>query len=250
MANGWIYLHRKLLDCSLWQGGEAYDRRSAWIDLLLLANHSNKTIVFDGHKMVIERGQYLTSIRKLSERWRWSKDRTVRYISLLEELEMIHRDSNTKRTLITIINYDVYQVSQDTNKDTDKDADKDADKDTDKPQTININKLNKLNKDSKRSSKSKKDRPEKHKHGEYQHVLLTDAEYQRLINDYGESRTLQAIKKVDEYCQQFGKSYKDYNLTLRKWGFSDDKPKGKNNFNNFTGRQYDAVELEKKLLGG
>ena len=62
-------------------------------------------------------------------------------------------------------------------------------------------------------------RPTRHRFGEFQHVLLTDDEYQKLIKDYGEFQTKQAIKKVDEYCEQSGKSYKNYNLTLRKWGF-------------------------------
>lgn len=59
----------------------------------------------------------------------------------------------------------------------------------------------------------------RHKYGEYGHVMLTDKQYQKLIDDYGEDATKKAIKKVDEYCQQYGKSYKDYNLTLRKWGY-------------------------------
>lgn len=65
----------------------------------------------------------------------------------------------------------------------------------------------------------------RHKYGEYNHVLLTDDQYKRLCDDYGEEATKQAIKKVDEYCQQYGKSYKDYNLTLRKWGYDGIKTK-------------------------
>lgn len=57
----------------------------------------------------------------------------------------------------------------------------------------------------------------RHKHGEYKHVLLTDEQYQKLLDDLGESKLTEYIKKVDEYCQQYGKSYKDYNLTIRKW---------------------------------
>ena len=65
----------------------------------------------------------------------------------------------------------------------------------------------------------KREKITKHKHGEYGHVMLTDDQYKKLCDDYGEEATLKAIKKVDEYCQQYGKSYKDYNLTLRKWGY-------------------------------
>ena len=68
--------------------------------------------------------------------------------------------------------------------------------------------------------KSKEEREEKRHHfGEYGHVMLTDEQLKKLNADYGEEATRQAIKKVDEYCQQNGKRYKDYNLTLRKWGF-------------------------------
>ena len=73
--------------------------------------------------------------------------------------------------------------------------------------------------------KEKKEKPIHHKYGEYNHVLLTDEQYKKLCDDYGEENTKLAIKKVDEYCQQYGKSYKDYNLTLRKWGYDGIKTK-------------------------
>lgn len=60
-------------------------------------------------------------------------------------------------------------------------------------------------------------KPQKHKHGEYKHVLLTDEECSRLLNDYGEETTELYIKKVDEYCQMKGKTYKDYNLAIRNF---------------------------------
>lgn len=60
-------------------------------------------------------------------------------------------------------------------------------------------------------------KPQRHKHGEYKHVLLTDEQYSKLIADYGKDRTELYIRKVDEYCQQTGKTYKDYNLTIRNF---------------------------------
>ena len=61
-------------------------------------------------------------------------------------------------------------------------------------------------------------KPPKKKYGEYQHVKLTDDEYKRLCDDFGESMTKKAINAVDKYCQETGKTYKDYNLTIRRWG--------------------------------
>ena len=58
---------------------------------------------------------------------------------------------------------------------------------------------------------------ELHKHGEYKHVLLTDEQLKKLNEDFGNDTVALYIRKVDEYCQQTGKTYKDYNLTIRNW---------------------------------
>ena len=56
-------------------------------------------------------------------------------------------------------------------------------------------------------------------YGEYQNVKLTDNEFSRLINDYGEKETLEAIKYLDEYIEMKGTKYKSHNMALRKWVF-------------------------------
>ena len=106
---GWIILHRKIQECDIWLADEPFDRRSAWVDLLLSANHEDNDMIFDGHKITIQRGQYLTSVRKLSARWGWGKNKTLSYLRLLEECEMITKEADSRRTLITIVNYDIYQ---------------------------------------------------------------------------------------------------------------------------------------------
>lgn len=59
----------------------------------------------------------------------------------------------------------------------------------------------------------------KHKYGEYKHVLLTDKEYERLINDYGEDDTRAAIKFLDEYIEEKHYKSNSHNLALRRWVF-------------------------------
>lgn len=55
----------------------------------------------------------------------------------------------------------------------------------------------------------------KKRYGEYQHVLLTDTQYNKLKEDVPNLENW--IRKVDEYCQIHGKTYKDYNLVIRNW---------------------------------
>ncbi len=69
----------------------------------------------------------------------------------------------------------------------------------------------------------------KHKYGEYQHVLLTDTDRERLVNDYGEEETHKAIKYLDEYIETSGKKYKNHYLVMRKWVFDAVKERATKN---------------------
>lgn len=106
---GWIKTYRKIQDCWIWLDKEPFDKRSAWIDLLLTANHADKKILFNGELITIERGQILTSIRKLADKWKWSYDKVLRFLRLIESDGMIKKESDNFRTLITIENYELYQ---------------------------------------------------------------------------------------------------------------------------------------------
>lgn len=109
MDKGWIKLHRKIQDSWLWEEKEPYDKRSAWVDLLLSVNHADKKLLFNGEVITVERGQLLTSIRSLSGRWQWSINKVYRFLKLLEGDGMLLRDSDSSRTLLTVVNYEIYQ---------------------------------------------------------------------------------------------------------------------------------------------
>ena len=60
-------------------------------------------------------------------------------------------------------------------------------------------------------------KPVKHKYGEYNHVLLTDPEYEKLCKDFGEDIANRAITYLDEAIEMKGYKYKSHNLAIRKW---------------------------------
>ena len=115
MSSGWIKLYRQLQDCWIWLDKEPFDKRSAWVDLLLTANHSDKKILFNGELITIKRGQILTSVRKLSAKWKWSVNKVYRFLKLLEDDEMLQKESDKDRTLLTIENYSIFQCCEYTN---------------------------------------------------------------------------------------------------------------------------------------
>ena len=105
---GWIKIHRQIQNCLIWDD-KPFNMASAWIDLLLLANHEDKETIFDKKPILVKRGQRITSVRELSARWGWGKDKTLRFLRLLESEKMIVKESDSRKTLLTIVNYGIYQ---------------------------------------------------------------------------------------------------------------------------------------------
>lgn len=111
-SKGWIKVHRQLQDCPIWYG-ERFSKGQAWVDLLLLANHRDKKILFNGEFVTIKKGQYLTSMVKLAEKWKWSRPTVSKFLKLLESDKMISLTVDNVKTLITIEKYSVYQLNDD-----------------------------------------------------------------------------------------------------------------------------------------
>lgn len=74
--------------------------------------------------------------------------------------------------------------------------------------------------DFKEKSTLKSAKKEKHAHGEYKHVRLTDEEHDKLVSEYGEDTTNDAIRLLDEYIEEKGTKYKSHYLAMKRWVFS------------------------------
>lgn len=70
---------------------------------------------------------------------------------------------------------------------------------------------------------SKKDKPVRHKYGQYQNVLLSDEQMEKLKNEFPTDYK-ERIENVSEYCKSKGKTYSDYLATIRSWARRDNKP--------------------------
>ena len=119
MAGGYVKLHRDIMDHWLWQR-KPFDEGRAWVDLILLANHATTRAPYKGEIIEFERGTVNRSITWLAERWGWSRDKTRRFLRLLERDQMVTVDTSTHRTTITIEKYAFYQDGRATDKATDK----------------------------------------------------------------------------------------------------------------------------------
>lgn len=108
MVEGWLKLYRSIQNHWLWED-KPFSRGQAFIDLLLMANHKDNKILFNGELIEIKRGSRITSLRQLSDAWGWSTTKVKKFLELLEKENMITVKSDNKKTLVTIENYGIYQ---------------------------------------------------------------------------------------------------------------------------------------------
>lgn len=274
---GWVKIHRDLLDNELWSD-KPFTKGQAWIDLLLLANHRDKNALLGNCTELVERGSLITSELKLMERWGWGRKKVKLFLNFLESQKMIERNANNKRTAITIVNYGFYQ-----------------DCDLEEEQQKNSKGIAKEQpRDSTGTAKGHKQERKKERRKEYidtdvsimQHSIsaIINAWNQlepygikmiyrinqgskrytsltKLINQFGEEKVIDGIDKVkaSEFLQ--GKTDARFSLNF-DWfinpnnfakildGKYDEKfKKQMKNNNNFERRHYDMDDLESKLLG-
>ena len=248
---GWIKLQKSISEHWLWEDPVIF---KAWIDLLISVNYTDKKILFDGNLVTVKAGQLITSIRKLATRWKCSKERVNKILGLFQKDGMILIDKTTRRTLLTVVNYSVYQNYGDSNKDTDKDTEKDSNKDTDSPQHKNITN----NKEYKKESEEPELPPVKKSRfpvGKYQNVFLSNDEAAKLNQEFGLVDSQRVIEKLSEYMQTSGKKYADHYAVIAKWIREDranPKPAPKpNKVNDYNQRNYtneDITDMERKKL--
>ena len=105
---GYIAIHRQIEDSPIWLG-ESFSRGQAWIDLLLLANHKDFTVLFRGAFVQRKRGKVNRSISYLADRWQWTRRKTTKFLKALESEGMVSLSIDPRDTEITIINYDKFQ---------------------------------------------------------------------------------------------------------------------------------------------
>ena len=104
----YIYLDRGILDHWTYKD-KPFNRSMAWIDMLLIADHTTHTKLWRGKPTVFKRGDVNLSITELSKRWGWSRGKTRRFILNLEMDGMINIKRTPERTVITIVKYGTFQ---------------------------------------------------------------------------------------------------------------------------------------------
>lgn len=135
MDRGWISIYRKIQDSEIWSG-EKFTKGQAWVDMILMANHKDKTFFIRGNEVKVKRGQIARAERTFCEKWGWSRGKVRRYFEWLETRHQIVQQKSKLISILTLVNYNKFQQNGT------------SDSTTDGPQTVQqTDQNNNVNKD-------------------------------------------------------------------------------------------------------
>lgn len=213
-AQGWVAICRAIQEHWLWTE-KPFSKGQAWIDLIMLANYEDKKMPYKGEVITCERGTVNLSITLLADRWGWSRDKTRKFLRLLESDNMVTVKATTHRTTITIENYALYNDVPAT-----KRRQNDSKPTASRQQADTTNNNNNINNDNNINNNI---------YGEFKNVVLSNEELEKLKDKY--SNYEEYIEKLSAYMASKGKRYKSHYATILAWARKD-KKEGKANAGN------------------
>ena len=109
MEQGWISLHRKILDNPIVCKDSDYF--SVWCYLLLNATHDSYDAEFKSKRITLKKGQLITGRKVISDKFNISESKVQRILKKLEIEQQIEQQTSNKKRLITVLNWSDYQKS-------------------------------------------------------------------------------------------------------------------------------------------
>lgn len=110
MAEGFIKLHRQITENEFYFS-ERFTKLQAWVDLLLLATYKHRTIFIRGIELKLNPGDICYSQLSLSKRWKWNERTVNKFLTALQNREMIQTRITNVTTIISILKWNEYQFT-------------------------------------------------------------------------------------------------------------------------------------------
>ena len=266
--NGFVKLHRKMIGWGWYSDCVVKD---VFLHILMVATF--KPAQYLGYEL--KPGQAVIGLKKLSIELGFSIQQIRTALKKLESTGEISLFSTNRFTIATVENWEFYQGDDDcfnkqdlncegiVNNDfhNSKNGQKSTSKSTscmpcnsngfdevptnestNEQQTSNKQITNKQQhlKNVKNVKNVKKvnnnnNKPIRHRYGEFDHVMLSDEDMQKLQEEFPEDWP-ERIRNLDEYIECSGKSYKNHLLTIRTWARRDEQKQSKGKQ-----KEYDAI---------
>ncbi|UBH21601.1 conserved phage C-terminal domain-containing protein [Macrococcus armenti] len=110
--SGWIKLHRKITDSAVFDNEKIL---KVFIYCLTSASHKDHDQLVGNQIVHLKPGQFIFGRKVWSERLKIKERTLYDYMKTLESLQIININSNNKFSVVTIVNWGVYQLQDDDN---------------------------------------------------------------------------------------------------------------------------------------
>ena len=110
MSNGWIKLHRKTLDNPIVM--KDTDHFAVWMWLLLNATHSDHDTIYEGQRLTLKAGQFITGRKIISKELKINESKIQRILKTFEIEQQIEQQTNPRCRLISILRWSDYQLDE------------------------------------------------------------------------------------------------------------------------------------------
>jgi DNA replication protein DnaD len=211
---GYFKLWRELYTKPIWTNSTP-EQKVVLMTIMAMANFRPNKWEWQGQQFILQEGQFITSLDSLvKECGSGVTIRNVRTaLKRFENLGFLTNQSTKTGRLITVANWELYQGN---GIEGDKESDKEPTKKRQRPDKDLTPK-----EEGKEIKKDKKDI-----YISCQHLSMTEEEYKKLVEAYGE----ETVKDKLEYAENYAKlkNYKSLYLTLSNWLKADKKKEGTN----------------------
>ncbi|EBF5172468.1 DnaD domain-containing protein [Listeria monocytogenes] len=113
MSHGWVKLHRDLKEKPIWRSSTP-EQKTILVTLLMMANHKENEWEWMGKPFKAKPGEFVTSIKSITEECgKGISSQNVRTaLKRFENYGFLTKESTKVNTLINIVNWGVYQDSE------------------------------------------------------------------------------------------------------------------------------------------
>lgn len=110
---GYVKIHRQMLSNPI--VCKDTDHIAVWIYLLLNATHAEQDVFFNGRRVRLRPGQLITGRKSISSELMITESKVQRILKRFEIEQQIEQQTCTKNRLISLLNWDKYQSSEQRN---------------------------------------------------------------------------------------------------------------------------------------
>ena len=211
MANeGYIKLYRKMMK---WGWYTDTNAKCVFLHLLFLAQY--EACFYRGVKLDV--GQAVTSIREIATQTGISVQSVRTALEHLKSTQEITQSPHGKFSVFTVKNYSEYQGDNTTanNQVTQNQHSANTDPYIKKSRSQEIKNIKEKNISIEILKK---------KFGEFENVVLTGEEHEKLVDSLGDIGAKEYIERLSSYLAQSGRRYKSHYATMLSWWRKDGKP--------------------------